>query len=68
MVDHIHLDKQYIQHTLPKGATCSSLLIIHFDSDCVHIYANNLISIHNSHGLVAFSFLLGFTHTQGHSR
>jgi hypothetical protein len=39
MVDHIHLDKKYIQHTLPKGTICSSLLIIHLDSDCVHIYA-----------------------------
>jgi hypothetical protein len=28
MVDHIHLDKKYIQHTLPKGTICSSLLII----------------------------------------
>jgi hypothetical protein len=27
MVDHIHLDKKYIQLTLPKGTICSSLLI-----------------------------------------
>jgi hypothetical protein len=39
MVDHIHLDKKYIEHTLPKVTICSSLLIIHLDSDCVHIYA-----------------------------
>jgi hypothetical protein len=28
MVDHIHLDKKYIQHTLPKGTIRNSLLII----------------------------------------
>jgi hypothetical protein len=39
MVDHIHLDKKYIQHTLPKkGTICISLLIILFDSDYVHIW------------------------------
>jgi hypothetical protein len=43
MVDHIHLDKKYIQHTLPKGTICGSLLITLFDNDCVHIYVNNLI-------------------------
>jgi hypothetical protein len=43
MVDHIHLDKKYIQHTLPKGTICGSLLLVHFYSDCVHIYGNNLI-------------------------
>jgi hypothetical protein len=43
MVDHIHLDKNYIQHTLPKGTICGSLLFILFDSDCVYIYVNNLI-------------------------
>jgi hypothetical protein len=43
MVDHIHLDKKYIQHTLPKGTICNSLLIILFDSDYVHMYVNNLI-------------------------
>jgi hypothetical protein len=43
MVDHIHLDNKYIQHTLPKGIICTSLLITLFDSDCVHIYVNNLI-------------------------
>jgi hypothetical protein len=43
MVDHIYQDKKYIQHTLPKGTICDSLLFILFDSDCVHIYVNNLI-------------------------
>jgi hypothetical protein len=28
MVDHIHLDKKNIQHTLPKRIICRSLLII----------------------------------------
>jgi hypothetical protein len=37
MVDHIHLDKKYIQHTLQKETICGSLLIIPFDSDYVHI-------------------------------
>jgi hypothetical protein len=43
MVDHIHLDKKSIQHTLPKGTICGSLLITLFDSDCVHTYLNKLI-------------------------
>jgi hypothetical protein len=43
IVDHIHLDKKYIQHTLPKGTTYGSLFIILFDNDCVHIYVNKLI-------------------------
>jgi hypothetical protein len=43
LVGHIHLDKEYIQHTLPKGTIYSSLLNILFDSDCVHIYVTNLI-------------------------
>jgi hypothetical protein len=43
MVDHIHLDKIYIQHTLPKRTIWSFVLNILFDSDCVHIYVNNLI-------------------------
>jgi hypothetical protein len=43
MVDHIHQDKKYIQHTLPKGTICGSLLIILFDNDSVHIYLNKLI-------------------------
>jgi hypothetical protein len=43
LVGHIHLDKKYIQHTLSKGTIYNSLLIILFDSDCVHIYVSNLI-------------------------
>jgi hypothetical protein len=44
MVDHIHLDNKYIQRTLPKrnNMRYGSLLIILFDSDCVHIYLNKL--------------------------
>jgi hypothetical protein len=43
MVDHIYLDKKYIQHTLPRGTVCGSLLFLLFDSDCVYIYVNKLI-------------------------
>jgi hypothetical protein len=43
MVDHIHLDKKYIQHTLHKGTIHDSFIIILFDSDWVHIYVNRLI-------------------------
>jgi hypothetical protein len=25
VIDHIHLDKKHIQHTLPKGTICGSL-------------------------------------------
>jgi hypothetical protein len=39
MVDHIHLDKKYIQHTLPKRNNTQLLVNIPFDSDCVHICA-----------------------------
>jgi hypothetical protein len=46
LVGHIHLDKKYILHTLPKGTICNSLLDILFDSDCVHIYVSNLIQLH----------------------
>jgi hypothetical protein len=42
MVDHIHLDKNTFSILFQKGTICSSLLIILFDSDCVHIYGNNL--------------------------
>jgi hypothetical protein len=32
MVDHIHLDNNYIQHTLPyKGTICDALLTILFN-------------------------------------
>jgi hypothetical protein len=41
MVDHIHLDKKYIQHTLPKRKNKQFFIIYPFDSDCVHIYGNN---------------------------
>jgi hypothetical protein len=43
MVDHIHLDKNTFSILFQKGTICSSLLFILFDSDCVHIYVNNLI-------------------------
>jgi hypothetical protein len=46
MVDHIHLDKKYIQHTLPKRNNMWFFIITLFDSDCVHIYGNNLIQLH----------------------
>jgi hypothetical protein len=38
MVDHIHLDKKYIQHTLPKTNNKQFFIIYPFDSDCVYIY------------------------------
>jgi hypothetical protein len=43
MVDHIHLDKNTFNILFQKGTTCNYLLFILFDSDCVHIYVNNLI-------------------------
>jgi hypothetical protein len=42
-VGHIHLDKVTFSILFRKGTRCSSLLIILFDGDCVHIYVNNLI-------------------------
>jgi hypothetical protein len=43
MVDHIHLDKNTFNILFQKGTICSSLLNILFDSDCIHIYGDNLI-------------------------
>jgi hypothetical protein len=43
MVDHIHLDKKYIQHTLPKRNNMQLFINFSSDSDCVHIYVNKLI-------------------------
>jgi hypothetical protein len=43
MVDHIHLDKNTFSILFQKGTICSSLLIILFDIDCVHVYVNNLV-------------------------
>jgi hypothetical protein len=43
MVDHIHLDKKYIQHTLPKRNNVQLFINYSFDSDCLHVYGNNLI-------------------------
>jgi hypothetical protein len=43
MVDHIHLDKNTFSILFQKGTICGSLLIIVFDSDCVHIYVSKLI-------------------------
>jgi hypothetical protein len=42
-VDHIHLDKKYIQHSLPKRNNMRFIINYYFDSDCVQIYGNNLI-------------------------
>jgi hypothetical protein len=42
MVDHIHLDKKYIQHTLPKRNNMQLFINYYFDSDRVHIYVFNL--------------------------
>jgi hypothetical protein len=61
MVDHIHQDNKYIQHTLPKGTICGSLLINLFDSDCVHIYVNKLIKISQTVRVVTLRFLVRST-------
>jgi hypothetical protein len=45
-VGHIHLDKNTFSILFQKGTICNSLLNILFDSDCVHIYVNNLIQLH----------------------
>jgi hypothetical protein len=47
-VGHIHLDKNTFSILFHKGIICNSLLIILFDGDCVHIYVNNLIQVHQS--------------------
>jgi hypothetical protein len=46
MDDQIHLDKNTFSILFQKGTICSSLLIILFDSDCVHKYVCNLIYLH----------------------
>jgi hypothetical protein len=43
MVDDTHLDKKYIQHTLPKRKNMRFINNYCFDSDCVHIFLNKLI-------------------------
>jgi hypothetical protein len=43
MVDHIHLHKNTLSILFQKGTICGSLLIILFDSDCVHINLNKLL-------------------------
>jgi hypothetical protein len=43
MVDHMHLDNKYIQHTLPKRNNMQLFSNYSFDIDCVHIYGNKLI-------------------------
>jgi hypothetical protein len=48
MVDHIHLDKNTFSILFQKGTICSSLSIILFDSDCVHIYVITSILIHKT--------------------
>jgi hypothetical protein len=45
-VGHIHLDKITFSILFHKGTICNSLLIILFYGDCVHIYVNNLIQVH----------------------
>jgi uncharacterized membrane protein (GlpM family) len=42
MVDHIHLDKNTFSILFQKWTICHSLLIIIFDSNCVHIDVNKL--------------------------
>jgi hypothetical protein len=61
MIDHNHLDKKYIQHTLPKRTICGSLLIILFDSDSVYIYLNKLIKITQTARGWSISFLKRFS-------
>jgi hypothetical protein len=46
LVDHIHLDKKYIQHTLPKRNNMQLFINYSFDIDCAYIYGNNLVLIH----------------------
>jgi hypothetical protein len=41
MVDYIHLDNKYIQHTLSKRNNMQLFTDHSFDSDYVHIYENN---------------------------
>jgi hypothetical protein len=43
---HIHLDKNTFSIPFHKGVICNSLLILLFDGDCVHIYVNSLIQVH----------------------
>jgi hypothetical protein len=43
LVGHIHLDKNTFSILFQNGRICNSLTDILFDSDCVHIYVNNLI-------------------------
>jgi hypothetical protein len=52
-VGHIHLDKNTFSILFQKGTICIYLFKsiynhthILFDSDCVHIYVNNLIQLH----------------------
>jgi hypothetical protein len=45
-VGHIHLDKKTFSILFHKGVICNSLLIILVDGDCVYIYVNNLIWLH----------------------
>jgi hypothetical protein len=43
LVGHIHLDKNTFSILFQKGTIWNSLIDILFNSDCVHIYVNNLI-------------------------
>jgi hypothetical protein len=60
MVSHIHLDINTFNILFQKGTICTSLLIILFDSDCVHIYVNKLITFHKTARVVTLSFLASF--------
>jgi hypothetical protein len=63
MVDHIHLDKKYILHTLPKRITCSSLLIIHV---IVTVYIHreiNYFKFHKQQRVGVYSFKMIYIHT-----
>jgi hypothetical protein len=43
MVDHIHLDKKYTQHTLLKKQQYATLYQLFFLIVTVYIYVNNLV-------------------------
>jgi hypothetical protein len=63
MVDHIHLDKKYIQHTLPKRNNMQFFIIYSFLIVIVYIYMEiNEFNFTSINGLI-LSFLKWFTPT-----
>jgi hypothetical protein len=57
MVDHIHLDKKYIQHTLPKRNNMQFFIIYSFLIVIVYIYMEiNEFNFTSINGLI-LSFL-----------